>query len=73
MGGEAEAGDWVLSAESPLPARLRLLRDGEQVKMVEGSELSHRAHGPGVYRVEALRHAHGAERTWVISNPIYLR
>jgi hypothetical protein len=73
MGGEAAAGDWTLHAELPAPARLRLLQDGEQVRMVEGSELSFRAHGPGVYRVEAYRDAYGADRTWVISNPIYLR
>jgi hypothetical protein len=28
---------------------------------------------PGVYRVEAYRRAKGRERTWIISNPIYLR
>jgi hypothetical protein len=26
-----------------------------------------------VYRVEAYRDAHRRERTWVLSNPIYLR
>jgi hypothetical protein len=26
-----------------------------------------------VYRVEAYRAARGRERTWVLSNPIYLR
>ena len=28
---------------------------------------------PGVYRVEAYLRAHGRERTWILSNPIYLR
>ena len=28
---------------------------------------------PGVYRAEARRIAQGRERTWIISNPIYLR
>jgi hypothetical protein len=28
---------------------------------------------PGVYRVEAYRDTHGRARTWVLSNPIYLR
>jgi hypothetical protein len=73
MGGEAAAGDWTLHAEMPAPARLRLVKNGEQVKRVEGGELSFRAHGPGVYRVEAYREAYGSDRTWVISNPIYLR
>jgi hypothetical protein len=29
--------------------------------------------GPGVYRVEATLHAYARERSWVISNPLYLR
>ena len=28
---------------------------------------------PGVYRVEALKRSKGKERTWILSNPIYLR
>ena len=27
---------------------------------------------PGAYRVEAYLHAYGRERTWILSNPIYL-
>jgi hypothetical protein len=73
MGAEAPAGDWTLHVRTPLPARLTLVRDGEPVSEVDGGELSHRAEGPGVWRVEARRRAHGAERTWVVSNPIYLR
>ena len=38
-----------------------------------GSRLAHRVAEPGVYRVEATLDAHGAERTWILSNPIYLR
>jgi len=69
MGGEAAAGDWTLRVSLPAEARVRLLRDGHEV----ASGLEHHARGPGVYRVEAYRTAHGAERTWVVSNPIYLR
>jgi hypothetical protein len=28
---------------------------------------------PGVYRVEAIKRSKGRERTWIVSNPIYLR
>jgi hypothetical protein len=28
---------------------------------------------PGVYRAEALRRAKRRERTWILSNPVYLR
>jgi len=69
MGTEAPAGDWTLRVALPAAARVRLLRDGREI----GRGLEQRADGPGVYRVEAYREAHGAERTWVISNPIYLR
>jgi hypothetical protein len=37
------------------------------------SGLDYETEGPGVYRVEAYLDAHGRERTWILSNPIYLR
>jgi hypothetical protein len=69
MGEEAPAGDWTLRVQLPSPASVRLLRDGRDL----GTELERRVEEPGVYRVEAYRESRGAERTWVISNPIYLR
>jgi hypothetical protein len=50
-----------------------LLRDGSELTSAEAPVLAHRVDGPGVYRVEARLEAHGAERTWIVSNPIYLR
>lgn len=74
MGEEAPSGDYVLRARLAHPATLRLIRDGELMRSSDGaSELEHRASEPGVYRVEAWLHAFGRDRTWVISNPIYLR
>jgi hypothetical protein len=74
MGAEASGGTRrTLRAHVPLPARLRLLRDGVEVAGAEGRELEYETDGPGVYRVEAYRHAKGRERTWILSNPIYLR
>jgi hypothetical protein len=74
MGAEARAGTRrTLRARVPLPARLRLLRDGVEVAAGEGEALEHEADEPGVYRVEAYRRAKGRERTWILSNPIYLR
>ena len=29
--------------------------------------------GPGVYRVEAYLETYGQRRTWILSNPVYLR
>jgi hypothetical protein len=73
MGAEGAAGHWTLHARLPSPARLRLVRDGQEIASLEGPVLAREVREPGVYRVEALRHAHGRERTWVVSNPIYLR
>ena len=73
MGAEAPAGRRTLRARTPLAARLRLLRDGAPIAEREGTALDHETDEPGVYRVEALRRARGRERTWILSNPIYLR
>jgi hypothetical protein len=69
MGGEAAFAGQTLVASVPQPAQLRLMRNGEEISRVEGSELEHRAAEPGVYRVEA----HLNDRTWILSNPVYLR
>lgn len=75
MGAEAPASDgpWDLHATLPRPAAVRLLRDGREVTRADTPALAHRASGPGVYRVEVRRVAYGTERTWIVSNPIYLR
>jgi hypothetical protein len=73
MGSLASPGGWTLHARAPLEARWRLLRDGRVVAEANGERLSARADEPGVYRVEALRRARGRERTWVLSNPVYLK
>ncbi len=73
MGAEAPAGHYGLLARTPLPARLRLLRDGVEIAATTGTSLEHETTEPGVYRIEAYRRAHGRERTWIVSNPVYLR
>jgi PHP domain len=74
MGTEGPLDQGVtLRAAAPRPARLRLIRDGEAVSHTDGAELEHRADLPGAYRVEAHLEAHGRERTWILSNPIWLR
>ena len=66
-------GLWVCLLRRQVRRRLRLVRDGVEVATTAGTTLEHRADGPGVYRVEAHRDARGRERTWILSNPIYLR
>jgi hypothetical protein len=73
MGGEAAAGRRTLHVRTPLPARLRVLRDGSEIESSEGTMLDVEVEQPGVYRAEAYRRARGRERTWIISNPVYLR
>lgn len=73
MGAEAPAGEYVLRVRLPRPAEVRLVRDGRVVASAEAAQLDHEASGPGVYRVETRLRAHGRDRTWILSNPIYLR
>jgi hypothetical protein len=73
MGEEVQAGPLELLARTPRPAVMSLLRDGAPVASAHGRELRHTVEEPGVYRVEASLHAHGRERTWIVSNPVYLR
>jgi hypothetical protein len=73
MGGEAQAGRRTLHVRTPLPARLRLLRDGAEIATADGTVLDVDIEEPGAYRAEALRRSRGRERTWIVSNPIYLR
>jgi hypothetical protein len=74
MGDEiAGATPCMLHAVLPRPARLRLLRDGAVVADAESDQLRHPADEPGVYRLEASVRMRGTDRTWLVSNPIYLR
>ncbi len=73
MGAEAAAGSWRLHARLPRPASVTLLRDGEPIARELGPELSAAVEHAGAYRVEARLEAFGRERTWIMSNPIYLR
>ena len=73
MGGEAGAGLRTLHVRTPLAARMRLLRDGAEIAVREGTELDAEVEEPGVYRAEAYRRSRGRERTWILSNPVYLR
>ena len=73
MGGEAPFDGQALSVELPRPAEVRLLQDGNEVACAAGSSLAHQAAGPGVYRVEAYLTTYAQRRTWILSNPVYLR
>jgi hypothetical protein len=73
MGDERPVAEWVLRVTTPQAARVTIVRDGEIVADTNGDALEHWTDAAGVYRVEAYLSAHGRERTWILSNPIYLR
>jgi hypothetical protein len=73
MGAEAPAGRRRLTVTAAADAKLRLLRDGSEIAGGVGRTLEAEVEEPGVYRAEALRRSHGRQRTWIVSNPIYLR
>lgn len=61
--------DDALHARLPRPARVRILRDGAVFHEADADALDLPLDSPGVYRLEAdLR-----GRTWILSNPVYLR
>ena len=67
-----ENDDGTLHVHVPREARIRLLRNGEEVAAASGSTLDHTVDEPGAYRAEAYLHAYGRERTWILSNPLYV-
>jgi hypothetical protein len=73
MGSESSAPEWTLHVRLPLEAEVRLIRDGEPIQTLIASTLEVDASEPGVYRVEAHLEAFGRRRTWIVSNPIYVR
>jgi len=76
QGGEVQmaAGTVAtLHARLPRPAAITVLRDGESLAAHHGAQIDLTLTGPGVYRLEAMLPAHGRMRTWILSNPVYLR
>ena len=58
----------------PFRAECKLLKDGKVIKVWQDRETcTHITAEPGVYRVEVMIDYLGRKRTWIISNPIYLR
>ena len=67
------AGTTRIVGLTPLPARLKLIHNGEKVFEAVGTNLTFTAKQPGAYRLEAWLTMDGEERPWIYSNPIYLR
>jgi hypothetical protein len=75
MGEEAPAsGGFTLHVRLPRSADVRIVRDGNELAhAARATSLTAAAREPGVYRVEASLRDRGRQRSWIISNPIYLR
>jgi hypothetical protein len=75
MGDEvASAGGLKLAAELPVPAYVRLLRQGQEVARSEGmARFEFAVNQPGAYRLEAWLKLDGELRPWVFANPVYVR
>lgn len=59
---------------TPRRCRLRLLRDGELInEWLDRDQAVHTAQRAGAYRVEAHLQFAGETRTWILSNPIYVK
>lgn len=75
MGEEITPENGVtLQIKLPGRAECRLIKDGTEIKRWNNRMIcSHTTTQPGVYRVEAHLPYKGKLRTWIISNPIYVR
>lgn len=68
----ALAPDLRLVGRSPLAARWRLIKSGKLQAESTGTALDIRVTEPGIYRVELSLDIAGEERTWILSNPLYV-
>ncbi len=75
MGDEVKHADGLkLTAKLPLPAFVRLIRDGKEIARSEGkTDFEFALKEPGVYRLEAWQKLDGEPRPWIFANPIYVR
>jgi acetyl esterase/lipase len=65
-------GSTSLRASLPIPANLKLIRDGQVIAESNGSKFAYKPTEPGAYRLEAWLTVDGEERPWIFSNPIYV-
>lgn len=75
MGGESHSGGgFKLHVRLPRKAELRILRNGAEFAHTRrATSLDAPAPEPGVYRVEVSLRNRRRQRTWIVSNPIYVR
>lgn len=62
----------VLTVRPNMPAEIRLLRNGEEVRRVSGEELRYEVREAGVYRAEVWVSLGDEARPWIYTNPVYV-
>src|SRR5208282_5026042 len=65
-------GTISLHASLPIPAKLKLIRNGVAVAEVTDSQFAYAPKEPGAYRLEAWLTVDGEDRPWIVTNPIYV-
>jgi hypothetical protein len=65
-------GAVTLQGKLPSEAEIKLIKDGDCIKTLNGNTFTHVTNEAGVYRVEAYKHFLGKRRGWIFGNPIYV-
>lgn len=65
-------GGTSIHASLPIPAKLKLIRDGVVVAEAGDSKFAYTPKEPGAYRLEAWLTVDGEDRPWIFTNPIYI-
>ncbi len=65
------SGKTNLEAHLPVPATIRILRDGKVVSESSGVKAVFVPREPGAYRLEARLTVDGEDRPWIYTNPFY--
>jgi hypothetical protein len=78
MGDDVPLGPGLqLTVKSPLPARIRLFKNGEMIRETSGNMLTFflqdQDNGTGIYRTEMSLKVSGQWWPWIFSNPIYIK
>jgi acetyl esterase/lipase len=66
-------GTTRLISTTPIPAKIKLFRNGVLKEEKEGDRVIFETKTEGTYRVEAWLVVDGEERPWIYSNPVYLK
>jgi acetyl esterase/lipase len=70
--GDRDTPGTRISAQTPVPARLKLIHTGAVIHEATAARLDFTPKEPGPYRLEAWLEIDGEQRPWIYSNAVYL-